>query len=107
MKRFQSLSEVRSELAAGNTSCRQLVDYYLDNIERQQHLNAFLEVWPDEARTQAEAVDAKLAAGTAGPLAGMVIGIKDVLAYAGHALQSSSRMLDGFKSLYKIGRAHV
>ena len=101
MKRFHSLSEVRSELAAGNTSCRQLVEYYLGNIERQNStLNAFLEVWPDEARNQADAVDAKLAAGTAGPLAGMVIGIKDVLAYAGHSLQSSSLMLDGFKSLY-------
>lgn len=82
-------------------SCRQLVEYYLGNIERQNPtLNAFLEVWPDEARAQADVVDAKLAAGTAGPLAGMVLGIKDVLAYAGHSLQSSSLMLDGFKSLY-------
>ena len=78
-------------------SCRQLVEYYLGNIERQNPtLNAFLEVWPDEARAQADAVDAKLAAGIAGPLAGMVLGIKDVLAYAGHSLQSSSLMLDGF-----------
>ncbi|MFC6222031.1 Asp-tRNA(Asn)/Glu-tRNA(Gln) amidotransferase subunit GatA [Hymenobacter artigasi] len=101
MKRFQSLSEVRSELTAGTMSCRQLVEYYLGNIERQNPtLNAFLEVWPDEARAQADAVDAKLAAGTAGPLAGMVLGIKDVLAYAGHSLQSSSLMLDGFKSLF-------
>lgn len=100
MKRFNSLSEVRNELTAGTTSCRQLVEYYLDNIERQRHLNAFLEVWSDEARAQADAVDAKLAAGTAGPLAGMVIGLKDVLAYAGHSLQSSSLMLDGFKSLF-------
>ncbi len=82
-------------------SCRQLVEYYLGNIERQNPtLNAFLEVWPDEARAQADAVDARLAAGTAGPLAGMVLGIKDVLAYAGHSLQSSSLMLDGFKSLF-------
>ena len=82
-------------------SCRQLVEYYLGNIERQNPtLNAFLEVWPDEARAQADAVDAKMAAGTAGPLAGMVLGIKDVLAYAGHSLQSSSLMLDGFKSLF-------
>ena len=58
MKRFHSLSEVRNELAAGTTSCRQLVEYYLGNIERQQHLNAFLEVWPEEARAQAAAVDA-------------------------------------------------
>ena len=101
MKQFQSLSEVRSALAAGDTTCGQLVEYYLRNIEaRNIQLNAFLEVWADGARAQALAVDAKLVAGTAGPLAGMVIGLKDVLAYAGHRLQSSSRMLDGFRSLY-------
>ena len=101
MRRFHSLTEVRNELTAGNTTCRQLVEYYLDNIERRNgRLNAFLEVWPEEARAQAEAVDAKLAAGTAGKLAGMVVGLKDVLAYKDHALQSSSHILDGFKSLF-------
>ncbi|WP_345110191.1 Asp-tRNA(Asn)/Glu-tRNA(Gln) amidotransferase subunit GatA [Hymenobacter algoricola] len=100
MRRFNSLTEVRNELTAGTTTCRQLVEYYLDNIQRKSHLNAFLEVFADEARIQADAVDAKLAAGTAGKLAGMVIGLKDVLAYKDHALQSSSRILDGFTSLY-------
>ncbi|MBX0291360.1 Asp-tRNA(Asn)/Glu-tRNA(Gln) amidotransferase subunit GatA [Hymenobacter sp. HSC-4F20] len=100
MRRFNSLTEVRHELTAGTTSCRQLVEYYLDNIRRKENLNAFLEVWPEEALAQADAVDAKLAAGTAGKLAGMVIGLKDVLAYEGHALQSSSHILDGFKSLF-------
>jgi aspartyl-tRNA(Asn)/glutamyl-tRNA(Gln) amidotransferase subunit A len=98
---YSSLSEIQRELAAGTTSCRQLVEYYLDNIERRNaELNVFLEVWADEARQQAAAVDEKLANGTAGRLAGMVIGLKDVLAYEGHSLQSSSRILDGFKSLY-------
>ncbi|PJJ54510.1 Asp-tRNA(Asn)/Glu-tRNA(Gln) amidotransferase subunit GatA [Hymenobacter chitinivorans] len=100
MRRFTSLTEVRNELTAGTTTCRQLVEYYLDNIQKKSHLNAFLEVWPEEARAQAEAVDAKLAAGSAGKLAGMVIGLKDVLAYKDHALQSSSHILDGFKSLF-------
>jgi len=98
---YSSLSEIQRELAAGTTSCRQLVEYYLVNIERRNdELNVFLEVWADEARQQAAAVDEKLANGTAGRLAGMVIGLKDVLAYEGHSLQSSSRILDGFKSLY-------
>jgi aspartyl-tRNA(Asn)/glutamyl-tRNA(Gln) amidotransferase subunit A len=98
---FSSLSEIQRELAAGTTSCRQLVEYYLDNIaQRNAELNVFLEVWADEAREQAALVDAKLADGTAGRLAGMVIGLKDVLAYQGHSLQSSSRILDGFKSLF-------
>jgi aspartyl-tRNA(Asn)/glutamyl-tRNA(Gln) amidotransferase subunit A len=98
---YSSLSEIQRELAAGTTSCRQLVEYYLVNIEqRNAELNVFLEVWADEARQQAAAVDEKLANGTAGRLAGMVIGLKDVLAYQGHSLQSSSRILDGFKSLF-------
>ncbi len=98
---YSSLSEIQRELAAGTTSCRQLVEYYLVNIEqRNAELNVFLEVWADEARQQADAIDQKLANGTAGRLAGMVIGLKDVLAYQGHSLQSSSRILDGFKSLY-------
>jgi aspartyl-tRNA(Asn)/glutamyl-tRNA(Gln) amidotransferase subunit A len=98
---FSSLSEIQRELAVGTTSCRQLVEYYLDNIaQRNDELNAFLEVWAEEARQQAIAIDEKLAQGTAGKLAGMVIGLKDVLAYQGHALQSSSRILDGFKSLF-------
>jgi aspartyl-tRNA(Asn)/glutamyl-tRNA(Gln) amidotransferase subunit A len=98
---FSSLSEIQRELAAGTTSCCQLVEYYLDNIaQRNAELNVFLEVWADEARQQAIAVDEKLAQGTAGRLAGMVIGLKDVLAYQGHSLQSSSRILDGFKSLF-------
>ncbi|MGV3505006.1 MAG: Asp-tRNA(Asn)/Glu-tRNA(Gln) amidotransferase subunit GatA [Adhaeribacter sp.] len=100
MKRYNSLEEVRQDLKAGTITCQKLVDYYLQNIEQKKHLNAFLEVYGDEARAQAQAVDAKLAAGTAGRLAGMVIGIKDVLAYKDHSLQSSSRILDGFKSLY-------
>jgi aspartyl-tRNA(Asn)/glutamyl-tRNA(Gln) amidotransferase subunit A len=98
---FSSLSEIQRELAAGTTSCCQLVEYYLDNIsQRNAELNVFLEVWADEARQKAAAVDEKLALGTAGRLAGMVIGLKDVLAYQGHSLQSSSRILDGFKSLF-------
>ena len=98
---FSSLSEIQRELAAGTTSCRQLVEYYLDNItQRNDELNVFLEVWADEARQQAQAIDEKLAQGTSGKLAGMVIGLKDVLAYQGHSLQSSSRILDGFKSLF-------
>jgi len=93
---YQTLAQVQTDLAAGAVSCRQLVDQYLQRIADHQHLNAFVAVYADEARARAEAVDAKLAAGTAGRLAGMVIGIKDVLCYQGHGVQAGSRILDGF-----------
>ncbi|MGV3590010.1 MAG: Asp-tRNA(Asn)/Glu-tRNA(Gln) amidotransferase subunit GatA [Adhaeribacter sp.] len=100
MKRYNSLEEVRQDIQTGAVTCRDLVNYYLQNIERKKHLNAYLEVFTEEALQRADEVDQKIAAGTAGRLAGMVIGIKDVLAYKDHSLQSSSRILEGFKSLY-------
>lgn len=98
--RYRSLAAVRSDMAQGKVTCRALVDYYLQNIREKAHLNAFLEVFPEEALAQADAVDAKIQQGTAGKLAGMVIGLKDVLAYKGHKLQASSQILNGFTSLY-------
>lgn len=100
MKSYHSLRDIRSDIANGQLSCRQLVEHYLHNIKQKPELNAFLEVFEEEAFAQADTVDKKLAAGHAGKLAGMVIGLKDVLAYEGHSLQASSQILNGFKSLY-------
>jgi aspartyl-tRNA(Asn)/glutamyl-tRNA(Gln) amidotransferase subunit A len=74
--------------------------YYLKQIEANKHLNVFLEVYTDEAIKQAETVDQKIKDGTAGRLAGMVIGLKDVLAYENHGLQASSKILNGFQSQF-------
>ncbi|ARS36546.1 Asp-tRNA(Asn)/Glu-tRNA(Gln) amidotransferase subunit GatA [Pontibacter actiniarum] len=100
MRQYNSLRDIRTDIASGQVSCRQLVEQYLHNIKEKANLNAFLEIFEEEALAQANAVDQKLANGTAGKLAGMVIGIKDVLAYEGHSLQASSQILNGFKSLY-------
>ncbi|PRY10427.1 aspartyl/glutamyl-tRNA(Asn/Gln) amidotransferase subunit A [Pontibacter ummariensis] len=100
MRQYNSLRDIRADIANGQVSCKQLVEQYLRNIKERAELNAFLEVFEEEALAQADAVDQKLANGTAGKLAGMVIGIKDVLAYKGHSLQASSQILNNFKSLY-------
>lgn len=100
MKRFDSLSEVRNEIQAGKLSCEQLVTYYLTNIEQKKHLNAFLEVYKEEALSAAKLVDQKIKAGTAGRLAGMVVGIKDVISHRGHGLQAASKILDGFQAQF-------
>jgi len=94
------LSDIRADLAAGNLSCRQLVDYYLRRIDENAHLNAFVAVYAEEARRRADEVDQKRANGTAGRLAGMVLGIKDVLCLEGHGVQAGSRILDGFVSQF-------
>lgn len=81
-------------------TCAALVDYFLKNIADNQHLNAFLEVWDDEAKARALEIDSKVKAGTAGRLAGVVIALKDVLSFRGHKVSSSSKILQGFESIY-------
>lgn len=98
MKDYVTLDAVQGDLRAGITNCVELVGQYLARIEAHKHLNAFVEVYADEALRRADAVDAKIASGTAGRCAGLVLGIKDVLCHAGHGVQAGSHILDNYKS---------
>lgn len=100
MKKFQSLAQVRAEISAGNLTCVDLVRYYLQRTEEKKHLNALLEVYADEALQHAAQVDEKLKSGTAGKLAGMVLVLKDNICFKGHKVSASSKILEGFTSLY-------
>ena len=77
-----------------------MVNAYLANIENKKHLNAFLSVYGEEALTRASIIDQKIKSNTAGKLAGLVVGLKDVLCYENHPLQASSKILDGFVSKF-------
>jgi aspartyl-tRNA(Asn)/glutamyl-tRNA(Gln) amidotransferase subunit A len=96
---YKSFSEVQQALSAGK-SVVEIVKHYLTQIDAHKELNAFLEVFTEDVLVQAAVVDQKLASGTAGKLAGMVIGLKDNICYAGHKVSASSKILEGFESLY-------
>ena len=100
METYHSLAEIGNNITQGNVSCLELVNSYLSNIRKYKNLNVFLEVFEDEAIEKAKRIDKKIEAGSAGRLAGMVIGLKDVLCYQDHSLQASSRILDGFQSQF-------
>jgi aspartyl-tRNA(Asn)/glutamyl-tRNA(Gln) amidotransferase subunit A len=100
LEHYSRISAIREDLNSGRVTCAALVDYYLKNIADNQHLNAFLEVWGDEAKARAIEIDSKVKAGTAGRLAGVVIALKDVLSFRGHKVSSSSKILQGFESIY-------
>ncbi len=100
MKTYGSFREIRNDLQNGTLTCRDLVNQYLLNIQKNSHLNVFLSVYEEEALNRAAEIDEKLRKNSAGKLAGLVVGIKDVLAYQDHPLQASSRILDGFTSQY-------
>lgn len=100
MKKYSSLSEIQSLIAQKKLSLSELLDHYFKQIESHQHLNAFNEVFFYSAAAQAQTVQAKIDQGTAGKLAGMVIGIKDNISYKDHEVTASSKMLEGFVSPY-------
>ncbi len=93
-----SLLALQNDLTSGKTTCRDVVTSYLERIDSQKHLNAFLEVYGTEALDRAEIIDAKIKSNNAGKLAGLVIGIKDNIAYEGHPVSASSKILAGFNS---------
>ncbi|MBN9294839.1 MAG: Asp-tRNA(Asn)/Glu-tRNA(Gln) amidotransferase subunit GatA [Flavobacteriia bacterium] len=96
---YKNFAEVKSALASGRRVVDILEDY-LKRIESKKQLNAFLEVFSESARQRAKEVDAKIADGTAGRLAGMIIGIKDNICYKNHKVSASSKILENFESLY-------
>jgi aspartyl-tRNA(Asn)/glutamyl-tRNA(Gln) amidotransferase subunit A len=98
---FVNLVSVREDLLSKKISASDLVELYLKRAEEEDKYNAFLEVFSESARATAASLDQKIASGEAiGELAGAIIGIKDNLCYKGHFVGASSKILDGFKSLY-------
>ncbi|SFG09642.1 aspartyl/glutamyl-tRNA(Asn/Gln) amidotransferase subunit A [Algoriphagus hitonicola] len=100
MEKFISFEEIKKSLEKKQTTCQAIVSHYLNNIQTKAHLNAFVEVYGQSALKQAEEIDEKLANGNAGKLAGMVIGIKDVLCYQGHESNASSKILKGYEAQF-------
>ena len=101
MTEFSSISSFHEALYDGKTTCEAMVHLYLSRIEQARHLNAYLEVFTQDALAQAAALDARIQKGERpGSLAGVVIGIKDVICYKGHEVTAASKILEGFTSLY-------
>ena len=100
MEGISSLSNIQSALSKQDQkfTIPILVDYYLSRISEKQELNAFVEVFADEARNQAILIQEKINTGTAGKLAGMVIGIKDNICYQDHQVSASSKILENYVS---------
>ncbi|HQV85278.1 MAG TPA: Asp-tRNA(Asn)/Glu-tRNA(Gln) amidotransferase subunit GatA [Chitinophagaceae bacterium] len=101
MFEFTSIEQFHAQLQEGKVTCLQVVQYYLKQIHSTRHLNAFIEVYADEALQRAKLLDEKRLAGqTIGKLHGVVIGIKDVICYKDHKVSASSNILKDFTSIY-------
>jgi aspartyl-tRNA(Asn)/glutamyl-tRNA(Gln) amidotransferase subunit A len=96
-----SISEIKKDLLSRKISCRKIVEDFIQRIEEKKNLNAFLEVFEKSALQKADEIDKKIKSSSPlGRMAGTVIAIKDNICYKDHKASASSKILEGFTSLY-------
>ncbi|XP_061340330.1 glutamyl-tRNA(Gln) amidotransferase subunit A, chloroplastic/mitochondrial [Gastrolobium bilobum] len=91
---------IRHSLLSGNLTAADLVNSYLNRLRlAEPHLRSFLHI-PDDAALLAQArdLDARIAAGQElGPLAGVLVAVKDNICTADMPSTAGSRILDGYQ----------
>ena len=97
-----TITEALQKLKSGEISAVELTRAYLDRIEKYgKELNCYITVTPERAMADAAASDARYAAGTALPLDGIPIEMKDLFATRGIRTTAASRMLENFVPEYE------
>ncbi|UCG71798.1 MAG: Asp-tRNA(Asn)/Glu-tRNA(Gln) amidotransferase subunit GatA [Chromatiales bacterium] len=96
-----TIAELAGQLAAGDTSSRELTEATLARIEAADaDLNAFINVCAEAALAEADAADARRARGEAGPLTGVPFAHKDIFCTRGVTTTCGSHMLENFVPPY-------
>ncbi|MFC0218554.1 Asp-tRNA(Asn)/Glu-tRNA(Gln) amidotransferase subunit GatA [Pseudochelatococcus lubricantis] len=96
-----TLAEARDGLTARRFSSTELTQAHLDAIDAAGALNAYVLVTPEKALAGAKSADERLAAGNAGPLEGIPVGVKDLFATDGVRTTACSRILESFVPSYE------
>ena len=96
-----TLADARDGLRQRRFTSAELTAAFVDAIAAGNGaLNAYVLPTPERALKQAAASDARLAKGTAGPLEGLPLGIKDLFCTAGVRTTACSNVLDEFTPTY-------
>jgi aspartyl-tRNA(Asn)/glutamyl-tRNA(Gln) amidotransferase subunit A len=98
----RTLAAVRAEILSGNTKATDLANTYYERIGQiNPRLNVYLSLTRDRALVQASRVDDAAKKGDPlPPLAGIPIGIKDVLVMKGAPATAGSKILEGYHPPY-------
>jgi aspartyl-tRNA(Asn)/glutamyl-tRNA(Gln) amidotransferase subunit A len=98
----KTFAELREGIISGTLKANDLASGYYERIERvNTHLNVYLSLTKERALAQAAKVDAAAAKGDPlGPLAGIPVGIKDVLVMRGAPATAGSKILKGYHPPY-------
>ena len=98
----QDAATLAAAMQSGEVTSVEITSACLDRIEAvDDRVHAFLHVDPDAALETARSVDKQRATGAAlGPLAGVPLALKDVLAMKGVPTTCGSRILEGWRPPY-------
>lgn len=92
---------LRAAIVAGERTVREVVEECFEKLKANQELNAFLNVFTEEALMRADELDAAHANGDeAGALFGIPIAIKANMCLKGHTASCASRMLESYAPPY-------
>ena len=94
-----SFSEINQLLIQDKLDLVDICKYYIQKIEHSS-TNSFIEIFKESALKKASEVNDKIKNKNQGALAGMIIGIKDNICYKDHEVTASSKMLNGFNSVF-------
>ncbi len=92
--------EIRDAIRKGNLTAVAVTESCLERIAAiDSKVQAYVDVWAEHALEQAESVDKRLAKGEeVGPLAGVPVGLKDVLCTKHGFTTCCSKILEGYRS---------
>jgi aspartyl-tRNA(Asn)/glutamyl-tRNA(Gln) amidotransferase subunit A len=98
----RTLAELRAGIVSGATKAADLAASYYEQIEKKNpRLNVYLSLTKERALEQAARVDEQAAKGNPlPPLAGIPVGIKDVLVMKGAPATAGSKILQGYRPPY-------
>jgi aspartyl-tRNA(Asn)/glutamyl-tRNA(Gln) amidotransferase subunit A len=87
-----------TELRARRVSATEAASHFLARARRHQNLGAYVALNEEATLAQARAADARIAAGTAGPLEGVPLAHKDIFVTRDFPTTAGSKMLVGYQS---------
>lgn len=96
-----SILKTRQQLDNKELRVQDVVESFLQTLKsKDDDIRAFTSIAGEQAMSRAAEVQQKIDAGTAGKLAGAVIGIKEAIVQKGRLSTSGSRMLEKYESVY-------
>lgn len=98
---FTNFSQIKESIQSGDVTLSNIVQSYINNIEQNNdEINAVISIDKEGALERADEIQKRIEDDSAGKLAGMVIGVKDLICEKDKQVTCASNILSNFESVY-------